>query len=418
MSTPAGRTPAIPRRYDALAVERRWAAAWQASGLYHYDEGPRTGEVFAIDTPPPTVSGRLHIGHAFSYAHTDFVARFQRMRGRNVFYPMGWDDNGLPTERRVQNLYGVRCNPGLPWEGTMEPERPGPGSAEVPREISRRAFIELCRRVTAEDEAAFKDLWTRLGLSVDWRQEYATIDARCRRTAQYAFLRLLEAGHAYSAEAPMMWDVGFQTAVAQAEVEERVVAGAMHEIAFGVAPFGERGGADAEALVVATTRPELLPACVAVVVHPGDSRHRHLLGRSAVTPLFRVPVPIFGSEAVDPEKGTGAVMVCTFGDATDVEWWREHGLPLRQVIGPDGTLLPVDFAADPASLHPEQAAAAYAGLRGRRVEKARRRIVDLLRQPPVPGAPAPLRKGPIPLEHAVKFYEKGDEPLELLTTRQ
>ncbi len=416
---------AIPARYDARAAEARWVDAWETAGLHHYDPQAPREATFSIDTPPPTVSGRLHIGHAFSYAHTDFVARFQRMQGRNVFYPMGWDDNGLPTERRVQNLYGVRCNPSLPYEGELDLQPVGKGGADTLREISRRAFIELCQRVTAEDEAAFKHLWTRLGLSVDWRQEYATIDDHSRRIAQHAFLRLLDAGLAYLSDAPVMWDVGFQTAVAQAEVEDRTIAGAMHEIAFGVVGEGAGGsganreGNKAPALIIATTRPELLPACVAVAVHPDDPRHRQRIGGTAITPLFRVPVPVFASELVDPDKGTGAVMVCTFGDATDVEWWRTEKLALRQVIGPDGRMAPADFAAEPASLDPERAAAAYARMEGRSLDDARRAIVALLRQPESGSAgSAALRGEPVPLEHAVKFYEKGDAPLEFLTTRQ
>ncbi|HEU4562867.1 MAG TPA: valine--tRNA ligase [Longimicrobium sp.] len=410
--TAASTRPALPARFDAAAAEQRWAGEWERAGIYHYDPSRPREETFAIDTPPPTVSGVLHIGHVFSYAHTDFVARYQRMRGRNVFYPMGWDDNGLPTERRVQNLFGVRCNPALPYEPDLRLDPAGRGSAE-PREVSRRNFIELCQRATEEDERAYRHLWTRLGLSVDWRHEYATIDERCRRAAQHAFLRLLADGHAYRSEAPMMWDVGFRTAVAQAEVEDRPTPGAMHHLAFGIE------GSD-EALVIATTRPELLPACVAVAVHPEDARHRHLVGQRAVTPLFRVPVPVFASERVDPEKGTGAVMVCTFGDATDVEWWREEGLPLRQVIGRDGRLLPVDFASAPASLVAAHADEIYRQLEGRTVAEARRVTVDLLRAPgsgPTPAALG-LMGEPSAIEHAVKYYEKGDEPLEFVPTRQ
>ena len=406
--------PSIPARFDAAAAERRWTDAWEREGTYHFDPARPLDERFAIDTPPPTVSGVLHIGHAFSYAHTDFVARYQRMRGRNVFYPMGWDDNGLPTERRVQNLFGVRCNPALPYEPDLRLEPlPAGRPAGEPREVSRRNFIELCRRATEEDERAYRRLWTRLGLSVDWRHEYATIGERCRRAAQHAFLRLLAEGHAYRAEAPMMWDVGFQTAVAQAEVEDRPTPGAMHDIAFGIE------GSD-EALLIATTRPELLAACVGVAVHPDDGRHKHLIGRRAVTPLFRVAVPIFASGRVDPEKGTGAVMVCTFGDATDVEWWREEGLPLRQLIGRDGRLLPADFASEPASLDPARAAEIYREIEGRSVGDARRITVGLLRAPgsgPSANAPA-LAREPVSIEHAVKYFEKGDEPLEFVPTRQ
>jgi valyl-tRNA synthetase len=417
-ATEAGTDPlpqALPRRFDAAAAERHWAQEWERTGVYHYDPARPREETFAIDTPPPTVSGRLHIGHVFSYAHTDFMARYRRMRGRNIFYPMGWDDNGLPTERRVQNYFNVRCNPALPYEPELriEPASSRKGAA-APRSVSRRNFIELCHHVTQEDERAFRRLWTRLGLSVDWRQEYATIDDRCRRIAQHGFLRLLERGHAYLSEAPMMWDVGFRTAVAQAEVEDRPTPGAMHEIAFGIED-------SEESVVIATTRPELLPACVAVAVHPEDSRHRHLVGRRAATPLFHVPVRIFASERVDPEKGTGAVMVCTFGDATDVQGWREEGLPLRQVIGLDGRLLPIEFVSDPASLEPARADEAYRHLVGRPVREARRAAVELLRASgsgPTPGIPRALQGEPTPLEHAVKYYEKGDEPLEFVSTRQ
>ncbi len=405
-------------RYDAAEVEARLVRAWDASGIYRYDpERPRS-ETFAVDTPPPTVSGRLHIGHMFSYAHTDFVARYQRMRGRNVFYPMGWDDNGLPTERRVQNLYNVRCSPFLPYEGPLDLEaaragRNGAGERPGPREISRRAFIELCRRVTRQDEEAFKHLWTRLGLSVDWSREYATIGERSRRVAQHAFLRLLDAELAYMAESPVMWDVSFRTAVAQAETEDRPTKGALHRVAFAM-----HGGGS---LLIATTRPELIPACVAVAVHPDDPRQRDKIGGTALTPLFQVPVPVFGSERVEPDKGSGAVMVCTFGDATDVEWWREEALPHRQILGADGRLEAVDFSVPPASLDPSRAAAAYAELEGSTVREARRTIVRLLREPGT-GTQGPsssaLQGEPSPLEHAVKYYEKGDEPLEFLTTRQ
>ncbi len=407
-------TRPIPQRYDAAHAERRLCEAWEASGVYLWDPDGRREGAFAIDTPPPTVSGQLHIGHVFSYAHTDFIARFQRMRGRNVFYPMGWDDNGLPTERRVQNLYNVRCSPFLPYEGSLDLEPVAASGLDTrAREISRRAFIELCRRVTAEDEKAFKRLWTRLGLSVDWRQEYATIDDRCRRTAQDAFLRLLDAGIAYASEAPVMWDVGFGTAVAQAEAEDRPTAGALHDIAFATE--------DGRALPIATTRPELLPACVAVAVHPEDARHASLMGETVTTPLFRVPVPVHGSDLVEPDKGTGAVMVCTFGDATDVEWWRAWDLPLRQVVGRDGRMAPVDFSATPASHDPEAAARAYAPLEGRTLGEARALVVAALRDPAAAahaGGGAPLLAEPRFIEHAVKYYEKGDAPLEFVPTRQ
>jgi len=406
----------LPRHFEAAEAERRLDEAWQKSGIYHWDAADEARRVYAVDTPPLTVSGSLHIGHAFSFSQTDMVARFQRMRGKNVFYPMGWDDNGVPTERRVQNLFHVRCDPSLPREpglvleplGPKDPARKGP-----PRVISRGDFIELCARVTAEDEKAFLEVWHRIGLSVDWRTEYATIDRRCRQLAQLSFWDLFRKGHVYQSDAPFMWDVDFQMAVAQAEVEDREVPGAYHDLEFGV----EGGGR----FVISTTRPELLAACVGVTAHPEDARYRALFGKRALTPLFRVPVPIFPSGQADPEKGTGILMVCTFGDATDVEWWREHGLALRQVIGRDGRLQSVRFGSTGfESLDPDAANRAYAELAGKTVRQARRRVVELLREPAASatGGGAPLVREPRAVQHAVRFYEKGESPLELLPTRQ
>ena len=226
----------LPKHFEAAEAERRWDEAWQKSGVYHWDATSHV-QSFAVDTPPLTVSGSLHIGHAFSFSQTDMAARFHRMRGRNVFYPMGWDDNGVPTERRVQNLFHVRCDPTLPRDPSLRlellaekaPERKAP-----PRVISRPDFIELCARVTAEDEKSFREIWRRMGLSVDWRTEYATIDRRSRQLAQLSFWDLFQKGHVYVSDAPFMWDVDFQMAVAQAEVEDREKPGAYHDLAFGV----------------------------------------------------------------------------------------------------------------------------------------------------------------------------------------
>src|SRR5436309_2605481 len=306
---------------------------WEASGVYRFDRSRPRAEVFSIDTPPPTVSGSLHVGHVFSFTHTDLVARFQRMRGKAVFYPMGWDDNGLPTERRVQNYYGVRCDPSLPYDASFTPPAQ---PAKSPISVSRPNFIELCNRLTLEDEKAFERLWKYLGLSVDWSMTYATIGTRAQRVSQLAFLHLLQRGLAYQVEAPTLWDVDFKTAVAQAELEDREQPGAYHRIRFG------RAGGFVE---IDTTRPELIPACVALVAHPDDERYKPLFGTEVVTPLFGVRVPIRAHTLADPEKGTGIAMICTFGDITDVTWWRELSLPVRAVIAPNGTLRPLTWGS-------------------------------------------------------------------------
>ena len=222
-------SPRVPARVSTDGLETAWGERWESAGTYAFDRTAQRHEVFSIDTPPPTVSGSLHVGHVFSYTHTDAVARFQRMRGKAVFYPMGWDDNGLPTERRVQNYFGVRCDPSLPYDPDFEPPHAGgEGKSIRARDqvpVSRRNFVELCERLTLSDEALFEELWRRLGLSVDWSQTYQTIGERARRVAQAAFLRNLARGEAYQAAAPGLWDVTFGTAVAQAELQSREPAG-------------------------------------------------------------------------------------------------------------------------------------------------------------------------------------------------
>jgi len=405
----------LPDHFDSAGVEKRLADFWEREGIYRFDPSRSREDTFIIDTPPPTVSGSLHIGHVFSYTHTDIIARYQRMLGKSVYYPMGWDDNGLPTERRVQNYFHVRCDPRLPYEPSLSLTQATAATRDGPaRGVSRKNFIELCHEVTASDERAFRDLWQQTGLSVDWREMYATIDDTSRHLAQLSFLDLFEKGHVYNREAPTMWDVDFRTAVAQAEVEDRQVAGFFHKIAFGVE--GEE-----RSFVVATTRPELLPACVGVAAHPDDARYRDLIGKRAVTPVFRVPVPIFASDRADPEKGTGILMVCTFGDSSDVEWWRTRSLDLRQVVGRDGRLQTVTFGAPGwQSLDPDHANAAYARLVGKKLAEARKEMVTMLGEAgsAATGNDPALRGEPEPVSHAVNFYEKGEHPLEFITTRQ
>jgi valyl-tRNA synthetase len=401
----------LPEKPALEGLEAKWIPRWEADGVYRFDRSRPRREVFSIDTPPPTVSGSLHVGHVFSYTHTDLIARFQRMRGQAVFYPMGWDDNGLPTERRVQNYYGVRCDPSLPYDPAFQPpEKPG----KQPLSISRPNFIELCNRLTVEDEKAFEHLWKYLGLSVDWSMTYATISPRAQRVSQLAFLHLLDRGLAYQVEAPTLWDVDFKTAVAQAELEDREMTGAYHRVRFPIAPDeADLLAGVARALEIETTRPELIPACVALVAHPDDPRYQPYFDHHAVTPLFGVRVPVRAHPLADPEKGSGLAMICTFGDVTDVTWWRELNLPVRAVIEPDGTLRDVTWGSPGwESIDPDRAGACYRELARLPAAKARTRIVEQLK------ASGDLVGEPRPITHAVKFFEKGDRPLEIVTSRQ
>jgi valyl-tRNA synthetase len=326
------------------------------------------------------------------------------MTGKTTFYPIGWDDNGLATERRVQNFYGVRCDPSLPVDPEFDPGSVDRSGEPVP--ISRPNFIELCERLTAEDEKAFERLFRTLGLSVDWSTLYTTIDEASRRVSQRGFLHLLERGLAYKADAPTMWDVDFRTAVAQAEIEDREIDGAYHRVRF--------DRADGEGAVeIETSRPELIPSCVALVVNPADDRYASLVGSNVVTPLFEAEVPIVAHELADPEKGTGAAMICTFGDVTDVLWWRELRLPTRVVMQRDGTIAPSRWG-EPGwpSRDADLATAAHAEIAGLPSAKARRRIADLLTRS------GHLVGEPVRVRHAVKFYERGERPLEIVSTRQ
>jgi len=350
------------------------------------------------------------------------------MTGKNVFYPMGWDDNGLPTERRVQNYFHIWCSETAAYEpGLKLPVPSEKDKKKLPRRlVSRKNFIDLCAEVTKMDEVQFKELFTRLGLSVDWREEYATINSHSRRVAQLSFLDLYRKGHLHQSSSPTLWDIDFQTAIAQAEVEDRETDGAFHKIQFGILD------APHEHFTIATTRPELLAACVAVAAHPEDARFKHLIGKSAVTPLFFAPVPIFASEAVEKDKGTGILMICTFGDVMDVDWWRQQKLPLRQIIGKNGRIIDsIQFlahdgrpAADEVflSLHPERANQSFDAIRGKSLNECRKTVVELMKQESVSAVfdkpSAPLCEPPKPLSHPVKFFEKGSRPLELIPTKQ
>ncbi|WNB86776.1 valine--tRNA ligase [Cellulomonas sp. ATA003] len=405
---PSASVGRVPDKVSLDGLEDRWDRAWTDGGTYAFDRTAARSDVYSIDTPPPTVSGSLHVGHVFSYTHTDVVARYRRMSGREVFYPMGWDDNGLPTERRVQNYFGVRCDPSLPYDPDFTPPQVGgegkSTKAADQRPISRRNFIELCERLTVEDEREFESLWRYLGLSVDWQHHYQTISAEARAVAQQAFLRNLARGEAYQAEAPGLWDVTFQTAVAQAELEARDYPGAFHRVAFHAA---------AGPVHIETTRPELLPAVVALIAHPDDERYQHLFGTTVRSPLFGVEIPVLAHPAAEPDKGAGIAMCCTFGDLTDVQWWRELQLPTRSVIGRDGRLVrdtPAWLAAD-AGAAPE-AEALWSELAGTTTFTARTKVVEALR------ASGDLDGEPVATQRKANFFEKGDKPLEIVTSRQ
>jgi valyl-tRNA synthetase len=398
-------TPRIPDKPALEGLEAKWGGVWEGDGTYRFARDEATREnIYSIDTPPPTASGSLHIGHVFSYTHTDVVARYQRMRGRDVFYPMGWDDNGLPTERRVQNYYGVRCDPTLPYDADFTPPFEGgegksvKAADQVP--ISRRNFIELCERLTVEDEKQFEALWRTLGLSVDWTQSYRTIADEALFTSQLAFVRNVERGEAYQALAPTLWDVTFRTAVAQAELEDREQPGHYHRISF--------HRPDGGTIEIETSRPELIPACVALVAHPDDERYQPLFGTTVTTPVFGVEVPVVAHHLAQKDKGTGIAMICTFGDVTDVVWWRELDLPNRAIIGFDGRII----ADPPAAIESEAGRAAYAQLAGKTAFSAKQAVVELLRES------GDLLADPKPITHPVKYFEKGDRPLEIVSTRQ
>ena len=364
---------ALPQTYNHLLEEKKWQQSWEESKLYQWEQDFPRDQTFVIDTPPPTVSGLLHMGHIFSYTQADFVARYQRMKGKTVFYPMGFDDNGLPTERLVEKVKNIR------------------GGA-----MPRAEFVAICKDVVQEAEEEFRTLFRSVALSIDWSQEYQTISPESQAISQLSFVDLIHKERAYRSFSPTLWDPVDQTALAQADIEDKEMPSCMNDIRFVTE--------DGEPLVIATTRPELLAACVAVFYHPEDTRYTHLKGKTAVTPLFGVKVPLLADPLVNPEKGTGLVMCCTFGDDTDVEWWRGHKLELRVILSKAGKL----ELADKSWLTANDATSALEGLK---VKAAREKMIELLKE-------SGLLIGQTDIIHNVKCAERSGAPLEILVTEQ
>ncbi|MDG1286167.1 MAG: valine--tRNA ligase [Rickettsiales bacterium] len=357
----------LPQKYDTAATEKRWQEHWLEAGTYNWDESAPRDETFVIDTPPPTVSGHLHMGHVFSYTQADFVARWQRMNGKTVFYPMGFDDNGLPTERLVEKATKKRAVDFA----------------------SREEFIEACMGVSDESRKAYRALFQSTALSVDWNQEYHTVSKDSRKMSQLSFLDLFQKGHVTRKLEPMLWDPIDQTAIAQAEVEDKELPSHFCDIYFGVE------GSD-EKLTIATTRPELIPACVGIFYHPEDTRYQHLKDKVAITPLFGVKVPILEDDSVEIDKGTGIMMCCTFGDEADIEKWRKHNLELKLILNKYGK---IEFEGAPE------------WMANKKAKMAREEIIKQLDE-------AGVLVESKPITHAVKCAERSGAPLEILPTPQ
>lgn len=367
-------------QYNFPEIEKKWQNIWESDNIYRWDRDDARENNFVIDTPPPTVSGHLHMGHIFSYTQTDFIARFQRMNGKNVFYPMGFDDNGLPTERLAEKKKGIKGY-----------------------NVSREDFVKICQDIIEDEEETFRQLFTSMSLSIDWTLKYQTISSNSAKISQLSFLDLVEKGHVYRSEQPILWDVVDQTALAQADVEEREKESAICDIEFSLA--GDENHKNLNNITIATTRPELLPACVAIFFNPTDERYKYLENQYAISPLFSVKVPIIADEMVDIEKGSGLVMCCTFGDNTDIIWWQKYKLPSKIILDKTGRLKEnIDFEN-------KQAKEYYSKLAGLKVSKAREQIIQILKE-------NGLLKNYTPITHTVKCAERSKAPLEIITTKQ
>jgi len=352
----------LPNRYNPKESEKKWQEYWEQNDIYKFN--PYSEEIYSIDTPPPTVSGKIHIGHVFSYNQIEMIARYWRMKGYNVFFPFGFDDNGLPTERLVEKQHKIKAN-------------------EMPRE----EFAKLCLETTADFEKQFQQLFKSLGFGVDWSLEYSTINEKAQRTSQQSFIDLFNQKKVYSLESPTLWCTECQTSIAQAELDTKLLDSTLNYLKFNV-PVAD------DELIIATTRPELLPGCVAIFVNPEDADKAKFIGKEAVVPIFDFKVPIIADEKADMNKGSGAVMCCTFGDSTDVDWWKKYNLPLKKTVSKDGKI-------ENDVLH-------YGGMK---VNAARQKILEDLSDEGY------LLKSE-PVKHQVAVHERCSNPIEFNVSKQ
>jgi valyl-tRNA synthetase len=444
----------LPDRYNTQETEKKQQKFWAQNQVYKWQNDLPKNQTFVIDTPPPTVSGLLHMGHIFSYTQADFVARYKRMKGLDVFYPMGFDDNGLPTERLVEKTIGKKA-------GVYEAEN------------GRGSFVKECQKVVDVAEVEFENLFNTIALSVDWDQKYQTISKESQQLSQASFVDLFNKNLVERRFAPVLWDCVDRTALSQADLVDKEMPSAMHDIVFEVenkdwiaTPSARNDGADnseqnlsnrhcedgqrpdaaiqnadSNKIIIATTRPELLPACVAVMVHPEDERYKNLHGKNAITALFGVKVPIITDELVQMEKGTGAVMCCIFGDETDIKWWQKyekiHSLPIPCIITKNGTMSKCIVGQDVgesnndliftgntpgdtrigtwchhSNLH--DFVNLYKNLvEGKKIKEARESIIEALKNP---SQNLLIKSNPI--THSVKCAERSGTPIEILVGNQ
>lgn len=366
------------KKYNFKERELHWQKFWLEEKVYQWRDDKARKDTFVVDTPPPTVSGQLHIGHVYSYTHTDFIVRYKRMLGMDVFYPIGFDDNGLPTERLVEKKRNLKA-----------------------ASVERQKFIDICKEVVVPEEENFRKLFNNIALSVDWDQEYQTISQNSQKISQLSFLDLVKKGQVYRASEPILWDPVDQTALAQADIEDKERSSFMNDVEFATE--------DGDKIAIATTRPELLPACVAVFYHPDDDRYTHLAGKYAITPLFGIKVPLLPDDLVNPEKGTGLVMCCTFGDQTDILWWRKHKLPCKIIITKYGAIGEINF--DENCLDKAVAGNFAAAIKGLKVKDARSKMIELLQE-------NGQLIGQAEINQTVKCAERSGAPLEIITTPQ